>query len=287
MQSSDLHRELQELADELGPFESDLHGLRARERRRTIIRRVSALAVVIVLVAGAVALVASRNGNKHRVIVENPAKVQPLAQLRRAEYLIGPATPGVQNALESSSAVAHYSRVTGLSGRGVPLSALRSLSSSCVLEAPAYAVETTVPAAASPPAGLPDGTRVVNLAGAGLPDDPPSAAFTDAPPQTANGPEIFMKADAAPSEVAAVRAALNTDPVVASIRFLDHNDALAEFKRIFADQPALVQSTKAADLPESFRITTQTTKHTDSLQRYTSMPGVDTIITPNASCRTP
>jgi cell division protein FtsX len=92
--------------------------------------------------------------------------------------------------------------------------------------------------------------------------------------------EIFMTVAATSSEVAAIRTALAQDPSVLSSTFLDHRDAYDEFAKIFKDQPALVNSTKPSDLPESFRVLLRNPER-DSLQtRYEGRPGVDTVIVP-------
>ena len=52
----------------------------------------------------------------------------------------------------------------------------------------------------------------------------------------------------------AVDAELKKDPQVKSYKYLTQQDAYDIFKKDFADQPALVESTKPSDLPESFRV---------------------------------
>jgi cell division transport system permease protein len=94
--------------------------------------------------------------------------------------------------------------------------------------------------------------------------------------------EIFMKTDASPQDVAALRASLDADKpnLVKSYRFLNHNDAYNEFKKIFRDQPALVESTTPDVLPESFRVSPVTAEQTQIVaDKYANTPGVDTIVT--------
>jgi cell division transport system permease protein len=92
--------------------------------------------------------------------------------------------------------------------------------------------------------------------------------------------EIFMKVDASPSAVKAVRAQLDSDPNVKSYHYLTKDDAYAIFKKEFADQQALVESTKPADLPESFRVAPTKAQLTQPLaEKYTGQPNVDTVIT--------
>jgi cell division transport system permease protein len=67
---------------------------------------------------------------------------------------------------------------------------------------------------------------------------------------------------------------------VKSYRFLDHDAAYAQFKKQFADQPALVESAQPEDLPESFRVAPVRAELTQPLaEQYAARPGVDEIIT--------
>jgi len=92
--------------------------------------------------------------------------------------------------------------------------------------------------------------------------------------------EIFMKVDAPASQVADIQSQLESDPQVKSINYLNKDDAYAIFKKEFSDQPALVESTKPSDLPESFRVAPKSAQDTQLLaDKYTSQLGVDTVIT--------
>src|SRR5665213_553841 len=66
--------------------------------------------------------------------------------------------------------------------------------------------------------------------------------------------EIFMKVGASKQTVADVAANLKADPNVKTAQYLNQTDAYAIFKKDFADQQALVESTKPSELPESFRV---------------------------------
>ena len=97
--------------------------------------------------------------------------------------------------------------------------------------------------------------------------------------------ELFFKIKAAQSQVDAVRNAIALDKDISSARFVTKEQAHAIFAKDFADQPALVQSTKRSDLPESLRITLRDNKSMDAVrQRYASLAGVDVVIT-NASTK--
>jgi cell division transport system permease protein len=92
--------------------------------------------------------------------------------------------------------------------------------------------------------------------------------------------EIFMKTDATPKEVQVINAQLKADPSVKSFKYLNHDDAYAIFKKDFADQPALVESTKPSDLPESFRVEPVKAELTEPLElAYKDRPNVATVIT--------
>jgi len=92
--------------------------------------------------------------------------------------------------------------------------------------------------------------------------------------------EIFMKTGATRNQVQAVEAELKADPQVKNYTHLSQQDAYNIFKKDFADQPALVESTKPSDLPESFRVAPLKAELTAPLAlKYTDQPNVDTVIT--------
>jgi cell division transport system permease protein len=92
--------------------------------------------------------------------------------------------------------------------------------------------------------------------------------------------EIFMKVNAPQSAVENVQTQLKNDAYVKSFRYLNKDDAFAIFKKEFSDQPALVESTKPADLPESFRVAPKQAQQTQLLaDEYKNQPNVDTVIT--------
>ncbi|HUI47523.1 MAG TPA: permease-like cell division protein FtsX [Acidimicrobiia bacterium] len=92
--------------------------------------------------------------------------------------------------------------------------------------------------------------------------------------------EIFMKVDATPENVQVIRNELTHDPQVKSFKYLSKDDAYAIFKKDFADQQALVESTKPSDLPESFRVVPVRAELTEPLAlAYQNQPNVDAVIT--------
>jgi cell division protein FtsX len=66
--------------------------------------------------------------------------------------------------------------------------------------------------------------------------------------------EVFLVTDASRAEIAGVRAAIEGSSSVERFVYFDKQDALAEFKRIFRDDPKLLKGITADALPVSFRV---------------------------------
>jgi cell division transport system permease protein len=93
--------------------------------------------------------------------------------------------------------------------------------------------------------------------------------------------EIFMNLQSTDQQISDTRAALAADPDIRKFRFVDHEEALKTFQRIFKDQPELVKSIRAKDLPVSFRLSPKEAALTPIVQRrYQAQAGVDTVATP-------
>jgi cell division transport system permease protein len=76
---------------------------------------------------------------------------------------------------------------------------------------------------------------------------------------------------------------------VKDVRFLNHAEAYKEFKRLFQDQPVLVESepSDGSGLPESFRVAPLSAELTTTVGKaFENVPGVDTINTPAKSVKT-
>ena len=90
--------------------------------------------------------------------------------------------------------------------------------------------------------------------------------------------EIFMNVDANDQQIAEVRSELDDlikSDQVHNYRFLNKGDAYAEFKRIFKDQPALIESTTQDALPTSFRVAPTRAELTAEVSaRFKAVPGV-------------
>ncbi len=93
--------------------------------------------------------------------------------------------------------------------------------------------------------------------------------------------EIFMKVKAPEKQVQDMRQTLENDKTeIKSVRFLDHNAAFDEFKRIFKDQPTLIENIDPSNLPESFRVVPVRPEQTGGISSaYKDKPGVQDVIT--------
>jgi cell division transport system permease protein len=97
--------------------------------------------------------------------------------------------------------------------------------------------------------------------------------------------EIFMKVDASKQQIADIQSELDADKkpggTVKSYRHLNKEDAYTEFKRIFRRNPDLVNSIRASDLPESFRVAPTKAELTDVVQgEFRTKQGVESVETP-------
>jgi len=94
--------------------------------------------------------------------------------------------------------------------------------------------------------------------------------------------EVFMRVKATKAQTDTVWAHLRNDPDVTTVSYLDHHLAYNKFKRLFSDQPQLIQKEPrdGSGLPESFRIGVRKGVSTDIVtQRYQALPGVDQVNT--------
>jgi cell division transport system permease protein len=105
--------------------------------------------------------------------------------------------------------------------------------------------------------------------------------------------EIFMQVKASGRQIGDVRAALDADKLggtkaeVKSYRFFTKEDALKEFKKLFADEPVLVENTTADALPTSFRVVPLKPELTATIAKeFDHVPGVKGINTPAKQVKT-
>lgn len=269
MQVDELRSELTRLADEIGPFEGDVHALRRRERRRRVVT--SSLVVVLIVVIGASAAAVVRHRDESTVTAAGSKEVAA-AEISRVDVIVIPASPAVERVLGSSPLVARYAPVP----RAVRLGSLLTPSGAafCALESNrGFAVQASSPGS--------DIARVLSseLTGrAKVYDVSDSLALGDI--------ELVLRVGASSRQANAVRAALKSDPDVGSFRYLTHADQYEIFKQIEHDDPVLIRSVKPTDLPESFQIILQPGRSVETTaRRYAHLDGVASLLTPRATFR--
>ena len=99
--------------------------------------------------------------------------------------------------------------------------------------------------------------------------------------------EIFMQVKASQDQINNVTDMLKHDPNVTSFKYLDHDAAYAEFKKLFADQPVLVENETPAGLPTSFRVVPKTPQLTNTVgAEFKNVPGVNEVNTPAKEVKT-
>jgi cell division transport system permease protein len=98
--------------------------------------------------------------------------------------------------------------------------------------------------------------------------------------------EVFMTVKATEQQIAGVEQALKDDVNVKSYRHLTKADAYSEFKRIFRRNPDLVNSIRAQDLPESFRVVPKRAELTNTVQgEFKTQQGVESVETPGEALK--
>lgn len=89
---------------------------------------------------------------------------------------------------------------------------------------------------------------------------------------------VFMRADASDDEVGAVRRTIVESDAIRRYAFLSHQEALREYRRHTADNPALSEDITADVLPESFRIELRDCSAISDLRAFfEQLPGVDAV----------
>jgi hypothetical protein len=264
MKTDELRAELRRISDEMEPFDGDLLSVHRSVRRYRVVWSVVAAAAMIALVVGALAI--SHRTNKPPV---SSTKLVPSEKLPRVDVVVVPDNASVRKVLSDSALVSEFSPLPqinpGSNGSNTFSGTSPLLTAACALRhSNGLAVQ-----------GTPNSGDVAGALQSAL--GSPAQVF-----DISHGAdvEIFMKVAATPAQVTAIRNRLNRDSNVATFEFIDHNAALAEFRVAFKDQPALLQSTKASDLPESFRVRLTDPSRAQSVQsRYQAGDGLDTIVT--------
>ena len=89
---------------------------------------------------------------------------------------------------------------------------------------------------------------------------------------------IFMDPNATQSETNAVAEELKSMPGVKSVRYVNQQGALNEFKEMFAGDPTFVSVVTAGDLPPSFRIVPTNAANVTALgNQFNKQPGVHAV----------
>jgi cell division transport system permease protein len=90
---------------------------------------------------------------------------------------------------------------------------------------------------------------------------------------------IYLQHDATGSETSQLKSALKADSRLSSVSYKSQAQALADFKREFADAKDMVASTKAQYLPASFQVGLKDPHQYAVIARdYRNKPGVDDIV---------
>ncbi|MFE9193268.1 permease-like cell division protein FtsX [Micromonospora sp. NPDC007208] len=97
--------------------------------------------------------------------------------------------------------------------------------------------------------------------------------------ETATDATVFLADEITDQQRIAVSHALDADPAVGTLVFVSREQALMNFKKLYADAPELVVNIVPSQLPESFRITlVARSPYATLAARVDRMPGVDEII---------
>ncbi|MEU8330773.1 permease-like cell division protein FtsX [Micromonospora sp. NPDC048839] len=90
---------------------------------------------------------------------------------------------------------------------------------------------------------------------------------------------VFLADNVTDQQRDEVNRALNANPAIRTVAFESREEALAKFRRMYADAPDLVASVRASQFPESYRIRLVAREQFATLKGpLKRMPGVDEII---------
>jgi len=259
--TDELRAELRDLAAELPTFELNRGDLGRRNRNHRALVGAIAAVIAIAVAAGVFAGVSHRRAS--RVEVANDKEVA-VAAFGRPDVVVTPASDRVRAALDRSPVVRRYTELARGTLNGALPPRATAPGAVCAISAESgFVVQLTTS----------DRATSSRLAA-----DLGNSAHVY--PWWLRGDfEIFMKVDAIPAQVASLANRLHADRTVAHVDFLDHAAAYNEFKRDLADQPALIQGTTPANVPESFRVTLVVGASPDATStRYERLPGADVVI---------
>jgi cell division protein FtsX len=255
---------------------------------------------VLWLIAGAIVAIAAMGAFAFWVITDDAddgdanvaSREVPLDEMQSPEVTVSvlpgdsmPTVDQVRDRLQRSSVVAAFAEMprgylswpdlaaATAGGDDPPFAELEPIDCETFL-APAFVVDLDFGASATP---------ALDLAGAVAPAIVRSLSGRDLATvvEVRDETELFMDPDATPAQVAAVADALDSDPEVVSFRHLTKQDALAEFLRMFKDDPDLTSGVTAEALPESFRLElAEGIDPRDIAARYEDASAVQSVITP-------
>lgn len=86
---------------------------------------------------------------------------------------------------------------------------------------------------------------------------------------------IYMQPDASPTQSDAIERELSDMAQVKKVTYVDQQAAYAEFQRMFANQPDIVESLTAQDLPPSYRVVPKAAEYVEVIgNQFKKRPGV-------------
>lgn len=266
MNLDELKSGLTTLAGEMAPFEGDVRALHRHERRRRIVVSSIALAVVVVLAVATVAISRGRDSGKVHV-AGLPGKEVTADKITHVDAIVVPASPAARQILEASPSVIRYAPIPHGDRSGSLLS-VPNLGLCALQTRDGYAVDL------ASPVPLPVRSLLLTLGAKG-------AAYYDTTNRLGFDVEVFLEVKPPAGASAAIQSAIDADPDVQSVRYVSKSDAYEIFKDDFAAQPALIESTKPSDLPESFRIVVKPGRSASAVvARYRHSAGVNQVLTP-------
>ena len=90
---------------------------------------------------------------------------------------------------------------------------------------------------------------------------------------------IFMQPDATPAQSDATERLLSQMPEVKKVTYVGQDAAYDEFKRMFANEPDMVESVTAKDLPPSYRVVPRKAEFVDTIgARFKNGEGVRKVV---------
>ena len=93
---------------------------------------------------------------------------------------------------------------------------------------------------------------------------------------------VYMNADAAPEQHAAIESLIDSSPDISSSEFVDQQASYQEFTELFADEPELLAAVTPEDMPPSFRVVPANSEAVaveDLASQFEGRPGVRKVKT--------